>query len=64
MNLIKDRILALEKLGLYFQNIKAENPARAVGETQRSQYEIEFVDFISGGTAVDGIVSVTKVRKE
>ena len=26
MNLIKDRIFALEKLGLYFQNIKAENP--------------------------------------
>ncbi len=33
-------------------------------DAERSQYEIEFIDFISGGTAKDGIVSVTKVRKE
>ena len=44
--------------------IKAETPARTADESERSQYEIEFVDFISGGTAKDGIVPVTKVRKE
>tara|TARA_R110002050_G_scaffold9504_1_gene33234 strand:+ start:381819 stop:383477 length:1659 start_codon:yes stop_codon:yes gene_type:complete len=44
-------------------SIKAESPAVAV-EVERSQYEIEFVDFISGGTGADGIIPVTKVRKE
>lgn len=44
--------------------IKAENPVRAIVDEERSQYAIEFVDFISGGTAEDGIIPVTKVRKE
>jgi sporulation protein YlmC with PRC-barrel domain len=45
-------------------SVKAESirPNRPI-DTQQS-YEIQFVDFISGGTAEDGIVPVTKVRKE
>ncbi len=45
-------------------SIKAEAPVGATDEVERSQYEIEFVDFISGGTSIDGIIPVTKVRKE
>jgi len=45
-------------------SIKAETPERATDEAERSQYQIEFVDFISGGTSIDGIIPVTKVRKE
>ena len=45
-------------------SVKAESPAFIAPETEPSKYQIEFVDFISGGTAKDGIVPVTKVRKE
>lgn len=45
-------------------SVKAESPEITGVEEGRSQYEIEFVDFISGGTAADGIIPVTKVRKE
>ncbi|MFT7413743.1 MAG: Flp pilus assembly protein CpaB [Methylophagaceae bacterium] len=45
-------------------SIKAESPAITAVEKGKSQYEIEFVDFISGGTGEDGIIPVTKVRKE
>ena len=45
-------------------SVKAESTALSAPESEKSQYEIEFVDFISGGTAKDGIVPVTKVRKE
>jgi Flp pilus assembly protein CpaB len=45
-------------------SVKAESPDITGVEEGRSQYEIEFVDFISGGTAADGIIPVTKVRKE
>jgi len=45
-------------------SIKAEAPMANANEAGRSQYEIEFVDFISGGTATDGIIPVSKVRKE
>jgi len=44
--------------------IKAEMPERIEAEDTMPQYAIEFIDFISGGTATDGIVPVTKVRKE
>lgn len=44
--------------------IKAESPATAVTDQESSQYAIEFVDFISGGTGADGIIPVTKIRKQ
>jgi len=46
-------------------SIKAKNrPAATAVEAGASQYGIEFVDFISGGTGADGIIPVTKVRKQ
>ncbi len=44
--------------------VKAEPIQRTAPSGNSDNYEIQFVDFISGGTAEDGIVPVTKVRKE
>ena len=45
-------------------SIKAESFAKQQQQVEKSQYAVEFVDFISGGTGTDGIIPVTKVRKE
>ena len=45
-------------------SIKSETLNKVGTGIERSQYKIEFIDFISGGTAEDGITPVIKVRKE
>jgi len=45
-------------------SVSIEASTRNVTDATASPYSIDFVDFISGGTAKDGIVPVTKVRKE
>jgi len=45
-------------------SVKAESTVIVTTDSAINPYQIEFVDFILGGTGTDGIVPVTKVRKE